>query len=303
VARRAGPGVVVFPLRDDFEETPLAPDVNRSRPGPLTLEQFAWLPGAGLGSATAGLFGQNRWGLSLGFARPLAGGAWLLDAQLDATGFWAASDSGLTYSEPSRTSGHLGVTWRPPLLDVALRLRGARYLYGDQGSRWSSSARSAISTWRFFALRTDGVEVAGVRLGIPVPPLVRPAGRFRVIPPERINLVYRDQAAPFGTRLDEVASREAFLRQLSRPSLAANRDRLAGGRPAAGPGLHPVSWVGMTGFVTTPGAASSPTGTPRIGYAQGPRRAAWDHRGSTPTRSTTASLGFLPRVEVACAGR
>src|SRR5262249_21772363 len=65
----------IFPLRNDFAIDSLHPDINKARPGPITLEQFAWVPGKALVSATAGIFGGNRYGLSVGAARPLRGGA------------------------------------------------------------------------------------------------------------------------------------------------------------------------------------------------------------------------------------
>lgn len=76
--------------------------INDVWPGPLVFDQFAWSPGAALFSGTIGLLGKNRYGLSPGIARPLAGGAFLLDVPTDVGGFIALADSGATHSTPSR---------------------------------------------------------------------------------------------------------------------------------------------------------------------------------------------------------
>jgi hypothetical protein len=299
----------VFPLRNDFEVSELAPDVNRSRPGPNTLEQYLWLGRLGLASATGGLFSGNRYGLSVGLARPFAGGALLLDGQLDASGFWAWSDSGFVYSPLSRTTGYVGFTYRPPRYDLALRVHAARFLYGDQGVEAELERAMGNFTIAFFGQHSDSFNVAGVRLRIPIPPLVRPTSpRIRVLPPERIELEYRDVADPIGIAVADVASREEFLRQLSEPALAANRDRFVrasrsaadGVRPGAAlrPSVEPVSWVGMTGFVTTPWCGVQPDQRLAMGYAKLPKRASWDHRGEHSNEVYYADLGLLPRVEI-----
>src|SRR5580765_424811 len=61
---------IIIPLRNDFETTALEPDLNRVRPGPLSFDQFVWLPGVALLSASAGYFGDGRYGGSLGIALP-----------------------------------------------------------------------------------------------------------------------------------------------------------------------------------------------------------------------------------------
>jgi len=293
----------VFPLRNDFEVTELEPDVNRSRPGPQTLEQYGWLGAAGLGSATVGLFSSNRYGFSLGIARPFYEGRLLVDGQVDATGFWAASDSGLTYSTLDHTSGWVGVTWRPMLVDVAFRVKAERFLYGDEGVEVEMERTLGDLDVAFFAQRTNETTVSGLRLGIPLPPMKRPTGKpLRVLPPERLSLEYRDVADPLGLTVPDVASRETFLRQLSRPALANNayRYRTArGDAPAATPPvLEPVSWVGMTGFITTPWCGVQPDRGLEIGYNKVPKEAAWDHRGEHSNEVYYASLGILPRTEV-----
>src|SRR5205085_1558522 len=105
----------------------------RVRPGQLSLDQYAWLPRIALVSASAGYFGDNRWGGSMGIARPLAQGALLLDAQADVTGFVSFGPGAVEYSTPDFWTGFGGLIWRPSLRDVAVRAHLQRYLSGDHG--------------------------------------------------------------------------------------------------------------------------------------------------------------------------
>src|SRR5205814_536281 len=124
---------MVIPVYNDFDVSDNHPDIDRLRPGLVTLEQFAWVPRVALCSGTAGLLGDNRYGFSLGIARPLFEGQILLDAQLDRTGFISFEQTGVFYSPMTELSSFAGITWRPPFLDVALHARAAQFLYGDQG--------------------------------------------------------------------------------------------------------------------------------------------------------------------------
>jgi len=293
----------VFPFRNDFEVTRFEPDANRSRPGPQTLEQYGWLGTLGLGSGTVGLFSSNRYGFSLGLARPFAQGQWLIDGQVDGTGFWAATDSGLTYSSLDRTSGYVGVTWRPRMVDVAFRLKLERFLYGDDGIEAEMERTLGDLDIAFFAQRTTETTVAGLRLKIPIPPMKRPTQKpLRVLPPDRIGLEYRDVVDAIGVTVPDVASREDFLRQLSRPALinSAYRYEAARGDAEKAPPLplEPVSWVGMTGFITTPWCGVLTDRAVEVGYNNVPKEAAWDHRGEHSNEVYYASLGLLPRIEV-----
>src|SRR5205085_8613920 len=85
---------VIIPIYNQFDFSDIHPDVDNFRPGVLSLEQFAWVPGAALVSGTTGLLGDNRFGGSVGVARPLAGGRFIADAQVDLTGFIAFNSSG-----------------------------------------------------------------------------------------------------------------------------------------------------------------------------------------------------------------
>src|SRR5439155_1476861 len=124
---------VLVPLYDSFDFSALHPDVEDFRPGTIKLDQFAWIPKVALASASAGLFGDNRYGGSIGLARPLDEGRVLLDAQADVTGFVAFESSGLSYSGMHQFSSFGGVTWNLPWFDSALRLRAGQFLYGDRG--------------------------------------------------------------------------------------------------------------------------------------------------------------------------
>ncbi|MGH7730455.1 MAG: YjbH domain-containing protein [Candidatus Eiseniibacteriota bacterium] len=294
---------LIVPLRNDFSTDSLNPDIDRVRPGPLTLEQFMWLPGGALLSGTVGIFGANRYGISMGAARPLSGGAFLIDAQADLTGYIAFPATGTEYSSLSRWTAFAGVTYRPPALDLAVRLRAQRFLFGDDGAELELRRSMGDMDVAFFYQRTGGFGVQGIRLDVPIPPMVRPTGKaVRVLPVERLPLGYRDEVAPVGRSVTGVASREDFLRQLSLPGLAANagRYRIAGaetgprtGRPAA----DRVSFTGMTGFIHTPWCGVMSDRSVEVGYNRIPRGAAYDHRGTHANDVYYVALGFLPRVE------
>jgi hypothetical protein len=298
---RAG---IVLPLQNDFEVSPAAPDMDRVRPGRISLDQFAWIPGVSLVSVSGGYFGENRYGFSAGVARPFAQGAWLLDAQIDRTGFLAFTGEGTLYSEMERTSGFAGATWRPGFADVAVRVRGAQFLYGDHGVDLEVKRTLGDLDVGYFVQHTADDDVVGVRLDIPVPPLTRTSGTaLRVQPAPRFQLDFHDQGAPIGTFLAGVASREDFLRQLNRPSLEANAARFRrAAEGSAPPAASPESWVsfsGMTGFIQTPWSGVLADRRVDIGYDWIPRKWAYDRRGQNDNQIFYATLGFLPRVETA----
>jgi hypothetical protein len=294
---------VLLPLQNDFPVSDLNPDLNRVRPGRMSLDQFLWLPRAALMSVSGGYFGDNRWGASLGAARPLAEGTWLLDLQLERTGFLAFTE-GTLYSIPDRTSGFAGLTYRPPFADLSLRLRAGQFLYGDRGA--DLELRRAIGDFEvgYFAQRTAGTNLYGVRLDLPIPPPRRSTGsRLRVQPVTRFALSFRDHSEPLGTFVSGVASREDYLRQLNRAALNANADRyrraLGGPAPARAPPLEWVSLTGMTGFIQTPWAGVIASRGVEAGYNYIPKRWAYDHRGTHDNQIFYATLGFLPRIETA----
>lgn len=296
---RAG---IVVPLQNDFEVNAEAPDMDRLRPGRMSLDQYAWIPGMSLVSVSGGYFGENRYGFSAGVARPFAQGAWLLDAQIDRTGFLAFTGEGTLYSSMERTSGFAGVTWRPGFADVALRVRGAKFLYGDRGVDVEIKRAIGDLDVGYFVQRTADDDVFGVRLDVPVPPLTRASGSaIRIQPAPRFQFDFHDQGAPIGSFLTGVAAREDFLRQLNRPSLEANANRFRRAAEGNGPPpASPASWVafsGMTGFIQTPWAGVLTDRRIDIGYNLVPREWAYDRRGLNDNQIFYATLGFLPRVE------
>lgn len=294
---------LVIPLRNDFATDSLHPDIDRVRPGPVTLEHFTWIPGGVLMSGTVGIFGANRYGASFGAARPLRGGSFLIDAQADLTGYLAFPATGGEYSDLSLWTAFAGLTYRPPALDLAIRLRVQQFLYSDRGAELELRRSMGDLDVAFFYQRSDGFRVHGIKLDVPIPPMVRPTGgAVRALPVDRLPLGYRDEAAPVGRAVTGVASREEFLRQLSMPGLAANADRYrrGAGRSGAGdhhPGPGRVSLTGMTGFINTPWCGVMADRSVEVGYNRIPRGAAYDHRGTHANDVYYAALGFLPRVE------
>ena len=292
----------VIPLQNDFAPGDLDPDINRVRPGPLKLDQFAFIPGAALLSGSLGYFGDNRYGLSIGAARPIAGGRLLVDAQWDQTGFIAFPRGGTIYSNPSHWSGFAGLTWRPSFAEIAVRARAARFLYGDHGGELEVLRTMGDFEVGGFIARSTGVELYGVRVDIPVPPLKRATGaRVRVQPVERFPLEFRSTSEPVATWLGGVASRTDFLRQLNEPGLDQILDRYrgSGSNRAHESAEEPqwISWSGMTGFVHTPWAGVLRDRDIAVGFRRVPRRWAYDHRGSNDNEIYYATLGFLPHVE------
>ncbi|MBI5710832.1 MAG: YjbH domain-containing protein [Candidatus Eisenbacteria bacterium] len=298
----------VFPLYHDFPVDPLHPDADRVRPGPLALDQYAWVPGVALVTASAGYFGDNRYGGSLGLARPLTGGRVVLDCQTDVSGYVAfGAPEGVEYAVPRHWSGFGGVTWHPGW-DAAVRARAARFLSGDRGVELEVRRSFRDLDIGFFGQQIAGDRLVGVRVVLPVPPFTRPPGSLlRVQPVERFAVDYHSRSGPAGEYLAGVPSREDFLRQLDQPALDANvgRFRRAGGSVAPGtPGTaprpaepEPVSLSGMTGFVNTPWAGVISDRGLELGYNHMPKRWAYDHRGTNDNEVYYATLGFLPHVE------
>jgi hypothetical protein len=295
---------VLVPIHNDFERTELQPDVGRVRPGAVGLEQFLWIPGLALGSAHAGYFGENRYGGSFGLARPVDGGRWLIDGQVDATGFVSFTQGEVLYSNPTLLTGFAGLTWNGPAYDVSVRARAQWFLFGDRGLELQIRREIGDLGVAFYYQRIEGDGVEGVRLDIPIPPMTRSAGSaVRVQPVERFPFSYDDRGRAIGSILSGVASREAFLSQVDAPSLAAQEDRYrptAGRRPpAAPPGADDwVSLSGMSGFATTPWADVIGDRRMELGYSYVPKQWAYDHRGEHPNAYYYGTVGFLPFLEV-----
>jgi hypothetical protein len=294
---------MVIPLYNDFPPSDIHPDIDVTRPGLLTLEQYAWVPRAALLSGTAGVFGDNRYGFSMGAARPFAEGAVVLDAQADYTGYIGFPSEGAEYSELSTWSSFAGVTWNAPWFDASLRFRIAQFLYGDQGeelqfTRWMGDVGVSV-----FVLRSDGIDVQGIRFNLPIPPMTRSTHhRVRVQPIERFPISYRTEAEVVGTHLSGVASREEFLRQLPAPSLNANLDRYfrARGEKPQPPPQAPPAWIsttGMTGFINTPWAGVIPDRGIELSYSFIPSEWAYNDRDIHDNVVYALSLGILPRTE------
>jgi len=296
---------VAIPLSSDLPSNDLTEELNGVRWSQASLDQFGWIPGFALVSGSGGYFGDSRWGVSAGVARPLHGGDWLLDAQVDRTGLLVFADQGTYYSALDRTSGFAGVTYRPPVADVAIKARGGQFLHGDQGAELELRRSFDDVDVAYFLQRTDGLNFYGLRLSVPIPPMKRASGNtLRVQPAPRFGLEFRDQDVTFGTFVSGVASREDYLRQLNRTSLEDGRDRYEAtlGRPGPDAAARRGDWVsftGMTGFIHTPWAGVLADRGIELGYGLVPRQWAYDHRGTSENQVYYTTLGFLPRVETA----
>ena len=305
---------VVIPVHNDFQPDSLSPDINRVRPGPVMFEQFGWAKGAALVSACGGLFGNNRYGMSFGLARPLRGGEWLLDSQADVTGFFTTSDSGFAYSTMSRWTGFVGVGYRPPGLDFNVRLRAEKFLQGDTGfelevRRSMGDVDVSLALQRVKSEATDGVPSFSftngvVRLILPLPPYNRRVDwPVRVLPVERFTFSYREESEPIGQTVANLTSREDFLRQTDVSSMSGNKPRYEAGYEGkpfhrTEPQTQWVSLNGMTGFVKTPWAAVMGDKEMEFGYNKIPKEAADQYRDLHENEIYYGTFGFLPRVEV-----
>ena len=291
------------PLFNQFDPEPLHPDVENVRPGVVTFEQFGWIRHGALLSATAGLLGENRYGGSIGAARPLLGGQFLADAQVDLTGFIAFEDAGLKASSVSTVSGFAGLSWSMPVYDAVLRLRGGQFLYGDRGAQLEFRRSFGDFDYSLSVQRSEGRNVQIIRLTLPVPPLTRATQQpVRVQPIERWSVNYRTDATPLGVFVSGVASREDYLRQLSEPGFEANRFRVAraGGRIASPPDTGEVQWVnstGVSGFIFTPWAGAIAERTISIDYTDVPAEWSYSGRGTYVNQAYSMTIGLLPRIE------
>ena len=295
---------VVIPVYNDFVASFIHPDVEELRPGLLTLEQFAWVPRVALVSATAGLFGDNRYGISVGAARPFLQGQILLDAQADLTGFIAFLPDGVDYATAEQWSSFAGITWRPPFLDLAFNARIAQFLYGDQGEHVEMRRSMGDVDVTLFAFHSGEFDSKGIKLTLPLPPMTRATRQtVRVQPIERVPLSYRTETETVGLFLTGVASREDFLRQLNTPSLNANvprYERALGKKSSpvdSGPIDH-ISLSGLTGFINTPWAGTIKDRNIELSYAHVPKRWSFDGRGKFANEPWTLTLGIVPRVEI-----
>ena len=295
---------LLIPIHNDFERGELQPDLGRVRPGAAGLEQYFWLPGLALGSLHGGYFGENRYGASLGFARPHDGGRWLVDSQLDLTGFVSFTQGEILYSPATRWTGFTGVAWRAPVYDFSLRARMQWFLFGDRGIELQARREIGDLGVAFYYQRIEGDGIQGVRLDIPVPPAVRGTGAaVRVMPVERFPITYDDRGRAIGSALAGAASREALLERLDGAALDANAHRFRRGAGAAQlislearPGW--VSLSGMSGLATIPWAGTIGDRMMEIGYTRVPARWAHDFRGVHPNAYYFGTIGFLPQVEV-----
>ena len=288
---------VLLPARNDFEPSPLEPDIDRVRPGAISLQQFAWAPGAALVSASAGYFGDNRYGGSFGLAKPLLQGDLLLDAQADYTGFLAFPKAETEYSPLERVTGFAGATWRPPVpgVDIALTARVARFVFGDQGIEVEARRTMGDFELAYFGQSTAGLHVFGFRVRIPIPPGRRAAGvPLRVQPVQSFAMDLNDRSEPVGQYVTGVASRAEFLRRTSAQSLNAEvvaRTR----RRASAPDW--VSNTGTTGFVNTPWAGAMADRSIESGYNYVSKKWAYERRGTRANGIVYTTVGFLPHVE------
>ena len=238
-----------LPHGNDIPPDALQTDYNRSRPEEAALYQVFRTPGGGLGSLSGGYFGANRYGLSAGWGRALGGHAYL-DASVDVTGSLAFFPE-VSYSNMSRVTFIGALVLRPSSPDLVLTLRGGRYLIGQAGGGAGEYAFRAELDRRFhqvevgaFATSSESNRYGGIRLSVPLPPIVRlrPAA-IRPNLMARFPVEYRTDEGQFELAPTDLRLRSDLLDDLWPSAVRTRLDRWIDGWNWARPGV-PGSRVG-----------------------------------------------------------
>jgi hypothetical protein len=184
---------LVIPLVDEMEE----PD-SGVRPGRVTMD---WLHRRGpvVTLARAGIFNEQRYGLSLGGGTWVWGNRFLLFGKGDLTGMLALDDGVWEYSDVEVFTYSLGALYFYPLLDVTVRGSFGRFLGEENGGRVDLTRAIGELEVGFFAIKTESDTLAGFTVDIPLPlsRYSRPDGvRFKTVP--RFALEYRDEVTSKG---------------------------------------------------------------------------------------------------------
>lgn len=232
-----------FPVAhgNDIAPSLLRPDSDRSRPSEAAVYQFVRLPSRGLGSLSAGYFGENRYGLAAG-AGFAVGGRLYLDGFADATGSLTFRPE-VVYSGVSRVTFAAGLSVRPAAPDLVITVRGGRYLFGRAGTGAGEYAIRGEVIRRFhqvemgaFVTKSESNRYGGIRLSLPIPPMVRL--RPSAIRPDlhaRFPFEYRTEEGQFEATASDPRLRSNLLDDLWPSAVGAQLDDwLSGARWARG---------------------------------------------------------------------
>lgn len=186
-------GQLVVPLVDEIEEP-----ASGVRPGRVTLD---WLSrhGPAIGLARAGIFNEERYGISLGAGRWAWGDRLLFTGRGDLTGKLALDDGVWEYSDVDVFTYSLGAEYWYPLIDVTVKASFGRFLGEERGGRIDLARTMGELEIGFFAIKTESDTLAGFMVDVPLPlaRYSRPASiRFKTVP--HFIWEYRDEVTATG---------------------------------------------------------------------------------------------------------
>jgi hypothetical protein len=186
-------GQLIVPLVDEIKEK-----TSGVRPGRVTLD---WLSRRGpmLGLARAGIFDNERYGLSIGAGRWAWGDRLLFTGHGDLTGELALRDGVWEYSSLKLFTYFLEAKYWYPYLDVTVSAGFGRFLGEEHGGRIDLMRAMGELEIGFFAIKTESDSLAGILLDIPLP-LARYSKpkpvRFKTVP--HVVWEYRDEVSSTG---------------------------------------------------------------------------------------------------------
>lgn len=148
---------------------------------------------------SAGLFGQERYGLDMKWMFPI--NRWLaLDGQLGYTGYCSMAKD-WECSRIGRLTGTLGTRMFLENCNTEFRLRGGRFLLEDYGVIGECMRHFRHCTVGVYAQYSDkGKENGGFKVVMMIPPYKRKARKVNVRPASNFRLTYNIQGDPYSMR-------------------------------------------------------------------------------------------------------
>lgn len=167
------------------------------RPGLLTINQIARLPGNVFVSTTAGYFTRDRYGTDLEIRKYFVDGGWSVGANLGYTGHASYLKGTWYYSNVNLLTASFDTEYWFPQFDLALRATYGTFLYRDKGWRFDVFRYFNTIGIGFFGLRTGRGSNAGFGLRIPISPSGHLSiGRIRTRLARELLWEYRHKGLP-----------------------------------------------------------------------------------------------------------
>lgn len=156
---------VIFPIA-----TNLTGEMNRIRPGIITLSQDIRLKHNVFGRLTAGNFTNNRYGAQLEMKWRSNNGRLELGALAGSTGFSAiTSDEGWYMGRKQRINAAITASVYEPHTNLQFDLRASRYIFGDYGLRGDCTRHFGEYAIGLYGIYTEGEINGGFHFAIPLP--------------------------------------------------------------------------------------------------------------------------------------